>query len=69
VFVDVGRAWGGNQVNRADPGWLADAGVGLRIVSTRSAFGNVVHLDVAVPSHARAGVSRVQFIVKTQASF
>jgi hypothetical protein len=69
VFADVGRAWGGPLVNRADPGWLADAGAGLRIVSSRSAFGNVVHMDVAVPSHSRQGVRKVQFMVRTQASF
>jgi hypothetical protein len=69
AFVDVGRAWGGSNTNREEPGWLADAGAGLRIVSTRAAFGNVIHLDVAVPVRAPAGVSKVQFIVKTKTSF
>jgi hemolysin activation/secretion protein len=69
AFVDVGRAWGGKNVNREDPGWLADAGAGLRIVSTRAAFGNVIHLDIAMPLQPTAGVSKVQFIVKTKSTF
>ncbi len=40
AFVNVGRAWGGSaggNANTANPGWLADARVGLRIVNTRTA--------------------------------
>ncbi len=69
AFVDVGRAWGGNTANPVAPGWLANAGLGLRVASVRSAFGNVLHLDVATPVNAPAGIKRVQFLVKTKASF
>jgi len=69
AFVDVGRAWGGNNVNRADSGWLADAGLGLRIVSTRSAFGNVLHLDLAFPLGAGSNVKRAQVLLKSRATF
>jgi len=46
-FYDIGRAWGGPFQNPVNPGWLSDVGFGLRIISTRSAFGNVLHVDVA----------------------
>lgn len=69
AFVDVGRAWGGDAANRVNPGWLADVGLGLRIVSTRAAFGNVVHVDVAHPLRATADMRRLQFLVKAKASF
>ncbi|MBL8350138.1 MAG: hypothetical protein JNL87_07455 [Burkholderiaceae bacterium] len=68
-FVDVGRAWGGDNVNTANPGWLADVGFGLRIVSARSAFGNVLHVDVAFPLNRTPDIQRVQFEVTTQTSF
>ena len=69
AFFDVGRAWGGSNVNTVKPGWLGNAGVGLRIVSVRSAFSNVLHVDLAVPINAPADIKKVQFLVKTKTSF
>ncbi len=69
AFFDAGRAWGGNNINTAQPGWLASAGVGLRIFSVRAAFSNVLHLDLAFPLDPDTNVKRVQFLVKTKASF
>lgn len=69
AFVDYGRAWGGGNVNRENPGWLADVGFGLRIFSVRAAFSNVLHVDLAFPLDADANIKKVQFNVKTKASF
>lgn len=69
AFLDVGRAWGGDDINTADPGWLANAGFGLRILSARSSSGSVWHLDVAIPINPAPGVDPVQFLVKTRRSF
>lgn len=69
AYLDVGRAWGGDFVNRAHPGWLKDAGVGLRIVNARTAFSSVLHVDLAFPLDADADVRRVQFLVKNRTSF
>jgi len=69
AFFDVGRAWGGSTADSADPRWLSNAGFGLRIVSVRAAFGNVLHVDVALPLNPPAGVKKVQFLVKTKVSF
>ena len=69
AFFDVGRAWGGTSANAVNPGWLSDVGVGLRIVSVRSAFGNVVHIDLAMPLNRDPGISKVQLLVKTKQSF
>lgn len=69
AFVDAGRAWGGSNANTVNPGWLGNAGFGLRIVSVRAAFSNVLHLDVAFPLNPTADVKKVQFLVKTKASF
>lgn len=69
AFVDVGRAWGGPNQNLVNGGWLADAGVGLRIALDRTAFANVLHLDVAVPLRRASGVKAVQFLLKTELGF
>ena len=69
AFFDVGRAWGGENANTVNPGWLSNAGVGLRIVSARAAFSNVLHLDIAFPLNAAPDVKRLQFLVKTKTSF
>ncbi len=69
AFVDVGRAWGGPHVNTANPGWLADAGVGLRISSVRTSAKDVLHIDVAFPFNATPDIKKVQVVVKGKASF
>ncbi len=80
AFVDVGRAWGGDSANpnlaaasggtgNTGTGWLGNVGAGLRIVSARSAFSNVLHVDIAFPLHAPADIKKMQFLVKTRASF
>lgn len=69
AYVDVGRAWGGSNVNTIDPGWLASVGLGLRFFSVRTAFGNVVHVDVAFPVNPVGDVDSVQFLLRGRASF
>jgi hypothetical protein len=69
AFFDAGRAWGGNNVNTLNPGWLSNAGFGLRIVSARAAFSNVLHVDLAFPLNTTADMKKVQLLVKTKASF
>jgi len=72
AFFDAGRAWGGQDIgniNTVNPGWLGNAGVGLRIVSARAAFSNVLHVDVAFPLNATSDIKKVQFLVKSKTSF
>ena len=69
AFFDAGRAWGGTAINTVDPGWLSNLGLGLRIFSVRSAFSNVLHVDVAFPVGADSNVKKVQYLLKTKASF
>lgn len=66
VFYDFGRAWGGPNGNTANTGWLSDVGFGLRILSARSAFGNVLHIDFAIPLNHDPNIRSVQFIVTTK---
>jgi hypothetical protein len=69
AFVDVGRAWGGPYGNTVNAGWLWDVGFGLRLVSDRSAKGNVLHIDVAFPIDAEGSAKSAQFLVKTYSTF
>ena len=69
VFFDLGRAWGGENQNTANPGWLSDAGFGLRFLSARSAFGNILHADVAFPLNHDPNIKSVQFLLKSKVSF
>ena len=69
VFYDIGRAWGGPFQNPVNPGWLSDVGFGLRILSARASFGNVVHADIAFPLNPDPNIRSMQFLVKTYADF
>jgi hypothetical protein len=81
AFYDLGRAWGGpdpRTVNSVGPqptsfsqstartGWLNDVGFGLRILSARSAFGNILHIDFAFPLNREPGIKSMQFLVITK---
>ncbi len=50
-------------------GVLKDVGVGLRSGNSRSALGNVLHVDIAVPLDGGSDIRQVQFLVSTQRSF
>lgn len=68
AFVDYGRAWFAGRHDLPRP-WLPDVGVGLRVGSSRSAEGAMVHIDVSWALRAPDGVRRVQFSVETRESF
>jgi hypothetical protein len=69
IFFDAGRTWGEAPLAAPSLGLLKDAGFGLRFGNSRTAFGNVVHVDVAFPFNGDASISKVQFLVQTQKSF
>ncbi len=48
---------------------LKDIGFGLRLGSSRSALGNVLHFDVAFPLDGDSSISQMQFLVQTKRSF
>ncbi|OAI52058.1 hypothetical protein AYO46_06715 [Betaproteobacteria bacterium SCGC AG-212-J23] len=66
VFYDGGRAWGGSNPNTANAGWLNDVGFGLRLLTDRSAVGNVLHIDLAFPLNRAPGIDPVQLLIYTK---
>ena len=71
AFIDVGRAWKGANQNVINSGWLADAGVGLRLSLDRAAFANVLHIDLAVPVDRDDDprIKGVEIVVKSKLTF
>jgi hypothetical protein len=77
VFFDAGRAWfvdaPSSKLDRffqlGDGKILKDVGLGLRLGSSRSSRGAVVHLDVAFPLDRAGSVQAVQWLVSTRDTF
>lgn len=69
AFFDAGRTWGANPVGGRSLGLLKDIGVGLRLGNSRSALGNVLHIDVAMPLDATGSIDKVQFLIHTLETF
>ncbi len=69
IFYDMGRTWGDNPAGSRSLGMLRDVGFGLRLGNSRSALGNVLHVDLAFPLDGDKSISKVQFLVETQRSF
>lgn len=68
VFLDAGRAWYDDGPRQDDDlGLLKNFGVGLRLGSSRSARGQLVHLDVAFPMDG--GDQDVQWLVTSKNTF
>ncbi|TCJ85191.1 hypothetical protein EV695_3158 [Cocleimonas flava] len=65
VFADVGSAWGDGK----DLDVLADVGVGLRMIPTRSSITKAIHIDLAFPLNGDSDVDDVQLSVNTENSF
>ncbi len=71
VFADVGRAWFPDDPSR-NPGAdeiLRDVGVGLRLGSSRSGRGTLVHFDIAFPFDGDTSIDDIQWLVTTKESF
>jgi outer membrane protein assembly factor BamA len=66
VFFDAGRTWGGGA---SQLGLLRDVGVGLRLSSSRSGLGNVIHFDLAFPLDGDPSIKSTQWLVTTKATF
>lgn len=68
AFIDVGSTWGASRFGR-DSTVLGNVGIGLRLGNSRSALGNVLHIDLAFPYGGTKNVKDVQLIIETKKSF
>ena len=70
IFFDMGRSWGSSAFGpTANQGLLKDVGFGLRLGSTKTGLGNVLHIDVAFPLDGDSSISGAQILVQTKRSF
>jgi hypothetical protein len=69
VFYDMGATWGRDPLGAPSQGLLRDFGFGLRLGNSRSALGNVVHVDIAFPLDGDASINSTQFLIETRKSF
>jgi hypothetical protein len=75
VFFDAGQAWFVDPLSQRDLTLkekrrvLKDIGLGLRIGSSRSSRGSVLHLDVAFPLDRDRSLQGLQWLVSTGETF
>ncbi len=69
VFFDAGKIWGDSPVGAPKLGILKDVGVGLRLGTSRSSSGRVVHIDFAFPLDGEDDIDNLQIVVDYKASF
>lgn len=69
VFFDAGRVWGDNPFGGENLGVLKDIGFGLRLSSTRSSIGKMIHIDFAFPLDGDDSIDSFQFLVEARRSF
>ena len=69
VFFDAGRVWGEDPYGSENLGLLRDVGFGLRLSSTRSSVGRMVHIDVAFPLDGDDSIDSVQFLFEAKRTF
>ena len=65
AFSDIGSAWGKNK----SPELLANIGLGLRMIPTRSSSSKTLHLNLAMPLTQRKSVDKFQISISTAKSF
>lgn len=68
AFVDVGQATGGQDAGNEISGPIGSVGIGARIYSSRSSYGNVAHIDISMPFTTGVEVNEWEwrFIVKNR---
>ncbi len=69
AFFDVGRVTGRDPLGSEPLGILKDVGVGLRFGNSRSALGNVLHVDFAFPLDGDPSIRSMQVVVETKRRF
>ncbi len=65
-FVDAGHVWGAGYGKSSV---LANAGVGLRLSSSKAKLDHIAHLDLAFPLVDRDQVDEFQLVMKVEAHF
>ena len=68
IFFDIGRTWSDDPFAQ-NRGWLSDIGLGLRLSSSRTHHGSMIHFDLAFPLDSDPNIKSIQWLVRTRTSF
>jgi hypothetical protein len=69
IFFDAGRVWGRDPYGGENLGLLRDIGFGLRLASSRSSAGRMIHVDIAMPLDGDRTIDSIQFLVEGRRGF
>ena len=69
AFFDIGRAWTPGEPGSENTGTLRDAGIGLRVASSRGSRGVILHVDLAFPLDGGSEIDSTQLVITTKESF
>jgi outer membrane protein assembly factor BamA len=69
LFFDIGKAWTPGETVEEHPGFLKDAGLGLRLSPSRTSRGSIIHLDLAYALDAQEDTKKFQILVSTESRF
>lgn len=69
VFFDAGKVWGDSAVGAPKLGILKDVGFGVRLGTSRSSSGSVLHIDFAFPLDGEDDIDNFQILINYKESF
>lgn len=69
VFFDMGQTWQEQGIVRAHPQLLRSAGIGLRLNSSKTSIGKIIHMDLAFPLDEREELDPYQWTLKAEGTF
>ncbi|MEM7613363.1 MAG: hypothetical protein AAF270_16885, partial [Pseudomonadota bacterium] len=69
AFFDIGRSWGEDSLGVRDDRILSNAGIGLRLGSTRGNSNRIVHIDLAFALRDDPQVDDVQLLIEAKRGF
>ena len=61
LFSDVGQAFGGTDEFNETNNPIGSIGIGARIYSSKSSYGNIAHIDIAKPFTSGQDVNNWEF--------
>lgn len=67
IFLDAGTIWFDDDSEKFP--LRSNLGVGLRLNSSKTNIGNVVHIDFSVPTRREEGVDRFQWTLRAEQNF
>lgn len=69
LFADVGHAFGGTDELNEVSGPIGSVGIGARLYSSKSSYGNVAHIDIAMPMTSGEDTNEWEFRFQVKEHF